>query len=475
MTYRLIACDLDGTLMDSGGAFSPRVRRALSAAQASGAHVTLATGRSYLSARPFADDLGIATPLVCYQGGLIAEPGGRVLHQVVLRRELAAQVLALAAERGWHATLYRDGHVYVIEMRYPPAFYASMINPEARYVSDWQTLLDRDPDKVLLIAEDSAQTELIYAEMRQHFSASMQIVRSHALFVEANPPGVNKGAGLVWLADYLGVGQAQVMAVGDHDNDVPMLEWAGLGVAVGNASPACRAVADWIAPPLEEDGAAVFGPLRLREQTRRGEREMHCQEDVGEAGYQIPFNVDNIKFLGHDAKLVMAIETGGMYARLIENGFDEEYGAILVHIKGQPARSTRRIIKKLNDELNLPVVVFTDGDPWSYRIFASIAYGAIKSAHLSEHLVTPAARFLGDQPSDIVDYNLSTDKLTDQDIQALRAELTDPRFNTPYWEKQIKLQMDLKKKAEQQAFAGKGLDYVTKTYLPERLSEMGII
>lgn len=225
----------------------------------------------------------------------------------------------------------------------------------------------------------------------------------------------------------------------------------------------------------EEDGAAVFGPLRLREQTRRGEREIHCQEDVGEAGYQIPFNVDNIQFLKHDAKMVMAIESGGMYARLIENGFDEEYKCILVHIKGQPARSTRRIIKRLNAELNLPVVVFTDGDPWSYRIFASLAYGAIKSAHLSEHLVTPTAKFIGVQPSDIVDYNLSTDKLTDQDMHALRSELTDPRFNTEYWKKQIQLQIDLKKKAEQQAFAGKGLDYVTKTYLPERLSELGII
>ncbi|HON36543.1 MAG TPA: DNA topoisomerase IV subunit A [Methanothrix sp.] len=225
----------------------------------------------------------------------------------------------------------------------------------------------------------------------------------------------------------------------------------------------------------EEDGAAVFGPLRLKEQTRRGEKQMHCQEDVGEAGYQIPFNVDNIEFISHDAQLVMAVETGGMYARLIENGFDEEYKAILVHIKGQPARSTRRIIKRLNTELDLPVVVFTDGDPWSYRIFASIAYGAIKSAHLSEHLVTPKARFLGVQPSDIVDYNLSTDKLTDKDLQALKSELSDPRFANPYWERQIRLQIDLKKKAEQQAFAGKGLDFVTKTYLPERLAEMGII
>ena len=225
----------------------------------------------------------------------------------------------------------------------------------------------------------------------------------------------------------------------------------------------------------EEDGATVFGPLRLREVTRRGERVIHCQEDVGEAGYQVPFNVDNIEFIEHDARLVIAVETGGMHARLIENGFDEEYGSILVHLKGQPARSTRRLIRRLNGELGLPVVVFTDGDPWSYRIFASVAYGSIKSAHLSEHLVTPSAMFLGVQPSDIVEYNLSTDKLTDQDLHALRSELTDPRFDTPYWKEQIQLQIELGKKAEQQAFAGKGLDFVTRVYLPARLGEMGVV
>ncbi|NYT02337.1 MAG: DNA topoisomerase VI, partial [Methanosarcinales archaeon] len=144
------------------------------------------------------------------------------------------------------------------------------------------------------------------------------------------------------------------------------------------------------------------------------------------------------------------------------------------HLKGQPARSTRRLIRRLNAELNIPVAVFTDGDPWSYRIFASVAYGAIKSAHLSEHLVTPTARFLGVQPSDIVDYNLSTDKLTDRDLHALRSELADPRFNNDYWKKQIQLQIDLKRKAEQQAFAGKGLDFVTREYLPARLSELGM-
>ena len=225
----------------------------------------------------------------------------------------------------------------------------------------------------------------------------------------------------------------------------------------------------------EEDGATIFGPVSLLEETKRGERLIHCREDVGESGYQIPFNVDNVRFKDHDAKLVVAIETGGMYARLIENGFDEEYDAILVHLKGQPARSTRRMVKRMSEELSLPVVVFTDGDPWSYRIYASVAYGSIKSAHLSEYLAAPKALFLGVQPSDIVEYSLSTDKLTDQDIAALKSELTDPRFDTEYWKEQINLQLKLGKKSEQQAFAGKGLDFVTDTYLPARLSEMGVV
>lgn len=225
----------------------------------------------------------------------------------------------------------------------------------------------------------------------------------------------------------------------------------------------------------EEDGATIFGPIELKEVTRRGERKIHCRDDVGEAGYQIPTNVDTIDFLSHDAKLVIAIETGGMYARLIENGFDEDYRSILVHLKGQPARSTRRVLNRISEQFRLPVVVFTDGDPWSYRIYASVAYGAIKSAHMSEILATPQARFIGVQPSDIRDYNLPSDHLNERDIAALNSELTDPRFATDYWREQINLQLKLGLKSEQQAFAARGLDFVTKEYLPKRLSDMGII
>ena len=225
----------------------------------------------------------------------------------------------------------------------------------------------------------------------------------------------------------------------------------------------------------EESGATLMGPLKLREQTRRGEREIHCQKDVGEGGYQIPNNPDTIEFLDADIDFVLCVETGGMRDRLIENGFDEQYNCLVVHLKGQPARATRRITKRLHDELDLPVVVFCDGDPWSYRIYGSVAYGSIKSAHLSEHLATPEARYVGIQPTDIVGYDLPTDPLADSDINALESELTDPRFQTDYWEEQIELQLDIGKKAEQQSLAANGLDFVTDTYLPERLDQMGVL
>ena len=225
----------------------------------------------------------------------------------------------------------------------------------------------------------------------------------------------------------------------------------------------------------EESGATIMGPLELREQTRRGERVIHCQKDVGEGGYQIPNNPDTIEFLENDADFVLCVETGGMRDRLVENGFDTDYNVIVVHLKGQPARATRRITKRLHDELDLPVTVFTDGDPWSYRIYGSVAYGSIKSAHLSEYLATPEAQFIGIRPEDIVEYDLPTDPLSDSDINALESELEDPRFQTEFWREQIELQLDIGKKAEQQALASRGLDFVTDTYLPERLTEMGVI
>lgn len=228
----------------------------------------------------------------------------------------------------------------------------------------------------------------------------------------------------------------------------------------------------------EEDGARVIGNVTIEEMTRnKTKKKIHCQDDVGDSGYSIPYNVEpeKITFKSSDADFILAVETGGMFDRLVENGFDKKHRSIIVHLKGQPARSTRRFMKRLHEEQNLPVLVFTDCDPWSYRIFASIAYGAIKTAHISEYLAIPTAQYLGVTPSDIENYKLPTDTLTKEDIHALKSELSDPRFQDRFWKHEIKLQLSQRKKSEQQALAKYGLDYVTDTYLPEKLAEQGLL
>ena len=228
----------------------------------------------------------------------------------------------------------------------------------------------------------------------------------------------------------------------------------------------------------EEDGARVIGNITIEEMTRNNKKKkIHCQDDVGDSGYSIPYNVESEKITikNVDVDFIIAIETGGMFDRLVENRFDTSYRSLLVHLKGQPARSTRRFIKRINSEFNVPVIVFTDCDPWSYRIFASVAYGAIKTAHISEYLATPSSQFLGVTPSDIQNYDLPTDTLTKEDIKSLKSELSDPRFQDSFWKNEIKLQLKIGKKSEQQALAKYGLDYVTDTYLPEKLGEIGIL
>ncbi len=228
----------------------------------------------------------------------------------------------------------------------------------------------------------------------------------------------------------------------------------------------------------EENGASVIGDLTIKERNRKGVvKTINCRDDVGDGGYSLPFNVEKekIQFVKTSAKFVIAIECGGMVDRLAENGFDEQHDAILVHLKGQPARSTRRFLRRVTDELKLPIVVFTDGDPWSFRIYASVAYGAIKTAHLSNYLATPTAEFLGVTASDIENYDLPSDHLSEQDIRALQAELTDPRFGTAEWRAEIELMLKNGKKAEQQSLAKYGLNYVTEHYLPEKLAEMGVL
>lgn len=225
----------------------------------------------------------------------------------------------------------------------------------------------------------------------------------------------------------------------------------------------------------------IAGPLIIRQKLRvtAGQpvkyRLIDCQKDVGRLGYSLPSMIEDFEIVSCDAKFVLAIETAGMYSRLLEDNFDKKYGAILVSLRGQPSRMCKLVINQLAKKFKLRVAVFTDGDPWSMRILAAIKYGSIKTSHLSERLVTPEVSYIGVLPTDITQYNLRGEPLKKSDKMALSEILKDKRFDNNFWRSQIQHMLTIGLKSEQQALLKYGFKYVSDTYLPKKLKEFGII
>lgn len=256
---RLAAFDLDGTLMGADQKIRPRVRKAVARAQAQGVIVTLATGRMFTATERFARELNITAPLICYQGGWIQALDGDVLHHIEFATPLARAAIDVGMAEGWHTLLYADGYLFLKEWLYPKTFYDALLGSGVTIGESWDTILAaHTADKVLFVAEPE-QIPAMATVLQRRFAGLAEIVRSHAMFIEVVPLGVDKGSALAWLAQHFGVAREEVLAAGDQENDITMIEWAGVGVAMGNATPPVQRVADWIAPPVTEDGAvAIF-------------------------------------------------------------------------------------------------------------------------------------------------------------------------------------------------------------------------
>lgn len=256
MSYRLIAMDLDGTLLKEDLSISPLVRRALERAAASGVRLTLATGRGYPSIRRWADDLGITTPVICYQGAVVTDTvTHRRIYERTFGRDVVRDVVAFARGRDLSLTLYVADEIYVEDKRHSDAFYDKWFGLPLHLVDDLTTALPGDPDKFLIVGEEG-ELDALRPAVVDAFGERLQIVRSHRYFLEGLAADASKGHALAWLAGELGIAREETMAIGDSGNDRAMIAWAGLGVAMGNASDEAKAVADWTAPAVDEDGVA---------------------------------------------------------------------------------------------------------------------------------------------------------------------------------------------------------------------------
>ena len=224
----------------------------------------------------------------------------------------------------------------------------------------------------------------------------------------------------------------------------------------------------------DEHGGAVAGRLVVLDPDREtGEVERIDCTRFGSGAYSIPSTVEQLSF-ETDAKFILAIETGGVFQRLQSHKFWQSSDCILISMAGVPTRATRRFIRKLSDECKIPVYAFVDCDPYGIsNIYRTLKVGSGNAAHLSQFFCVPQARYLGVTPQDIIDFDLPTHPLLDVDIKRAKDALkNDPFFHAHKpWQQAIEQLLKMGVRAEQQALAKWGLNYVIEEYLPRKLAQ----
>lgn len=261
---KLLVLDIDGTIAGHSNTLSHPVKEVIAAVQAKGIKVAIATGRMYCSALRFHQEIGSTLPLVAYQGAWIQDPHTQEIHRhLSVSTEIALQLLEYFEQPQWRSLLsvhfYINDQLYVREITKETENYQQRCGVNAIPVGDLRQLLDHAPTKILALCDDANLIQQLLANLRRRYQPTeLYMTTSVATFLEAANTHVNKGNAVRYLAEeMLGLESHNVMTIGDNFNDVEMLGYAGISVAMGDAPTQVQAIADWVAPSVELDGAAI--------------------------------------------------------------------------------------------------------------------------------------------------------------------------------------------------------------------------
>ncbi len=253
---KLVALDLDHTLLGADSTISQRNKAAVAQVLERGMGVVICTGRMYRSSLPFAQELGLSGPLLCYNGALVMDiETGQELYHEPMEQELAAEILALAKAEGIHANLYYQDQVYYAQRTPEAEFYENQVKLKGELVGDLLAFLPGAPTKILFVMEPE-KVQAMWKSLGPKYEGRLNLTVSESRYLEFLPLRVNKGKALSRLMEQLGLSKEEVMAVGDSYNDLELLQTAGLSVAMGNAPQAVKDVASYVTHSNLEDGVA---------------------------------------------------------------------------------------------------------------------------------------------------------------------------------------------------------------------------
>ena len=317
---------------------------------------------------------------------------------------------------------------------------------------------------------DRRTSNIVYDENSNHYVLGS----SRSIRDSSNVKHVKRFAQLTWVASF-----AKELLQASRTSSLRDLYYSSeaFGVGFSDQSESDRIVTDLeclTGFPREsfgiypEEHSSIYGEVVMR-YTVSGYEGKEIDLTVSPDGLPVGPALMTAEPIESKAEIVLAVESGGMFSRLIETKAWKRFNAVLVQLGGQSPRSTRRLMRNLHVSLGLPVYIFTDGDPWGMHIAKVIISGSANSAHIKD-LTIPDAKWIGVTPEDILQYSLPTEPMSDADIKRLNELSLDVRYNEPEWQNHIQQFKKIRTKAEQQAFSRFGMDYVVDTYLSKKIS-----
>lgn len=259
MPIRLLAIDLDDTLLTKDLTISDRTMSAIAKARAKGVLVTVATGRMPLSCQKYIEKLEINIPVISCNGAIIREsPSGAIIYRQVIDSKLAAEVIGKMQNEGMHCQLYIKDKIYTNQFNKWAGIWKRQTVLESEEADLLEILSGESEGAEKLVSIDEEEIILLkYKTLGEQFQGRINAMVSKPNFLELCHASVSKGNALAFLAERHGIQKEEVMAIGDSLNDIDMIKYAGLGIAIGNARSEVKMEADYITSTNNEDGVAL--------------------------------------------------------------------------------------------------------------------------------------------------------------------------------------------------------------------------
>lgn len=257
MDIKLFVTDLDGTLLNQDHQISRMNKQAIAEIAAQGVITTIATGRMYRSALPYAEQLGLDVPIITYNGAVVKSVSGKVYHADYLESETVREVYRYAFAHNLYVHSYDNDKLYFHRYTDKAKRYEAAAGVKGELRGDAILEVVDEIPKMLIITENEAETDRLAAELNERYGERLFAVKSNPDYIEIIKPGVSKAQALDILIQKLGFSRKQTMAIGDSNNDLPMLRVAGFSVAMGNANAAVKAVCDAVTGNCDESGVAM--------------------------------------------------------------------------------------------------------------------------------------------------------------------------------------------------------------------------